>query len=425
MSGVLFYNKCRIKTDVLTRIQLTEAEEKDVNFYDYDGFRLLSYTNAEALALTELPANPAINENLTFDEWNWTLAAIKSQINNVGGVVNVGAIYHTTDDKSHITCKPTVKYPQASICLTPTVANTVSVDWGDGSSVEIFASNDLNQLKSHTYTGVTDSSVYDITISCTSGTYDFSTYFAGSSTYNLQVTYTDIKLSNKVTGIGYCENMHLLKTINIPTSITTLKASSFKNVRRLQCVNVPSTVTSIPADCFYQCNSAEVITFSNTVTSLAAQSFLNCFSLHSITIPIGVSTMDTRCFQYCYSIKTLSLPNNMTPLPNRLCYGCHSLENIIIPDSVTDLGQQCFVYAGFEKIHIPRTVTSIATECFASCYGLRQLYVMPTTPPALGASNAISNNANLVIYVPTGYLSTYQNAEYWSTFAAKMVEYNF
>ena len=53
-----------------------EAEENDVNFYDYDGFRVASFTIAQAKALTQAEYNailPPTHEGLTFQEWNWTL----------------------------------------------------------------------------------------------------------------------------------------------------------------------------------------------------------------------------------------------------------------------------------------------------------------------------------------------------------------
>ena len=309
--SVLFYDKCRIKTHVADCIQVYEVEEKDVNFYDYDGFRLLSYTNAEALALTELPVNPATNENLTFDGWNWTLSAIKSQINNVGGVVNVGAIYHTTDNKTHITCKPTVKYPNAYICLTPTIANDVTVDWGDGTTDTWTSASQAT--KSHTYTGVTDSSVYDIAISCSSGTYSFNSCIAGSSTNIVNCVYTDIKLSNQITSLG-------------------------------------------------------------------SSCFATCYSLKNITIPSGVTSLGSSCFNSCYSLQSITIPNIVT-----------------------------YLYA----------------SCLQNCSSLKKIYMQATTPPTLANANAIPNNGNLVIYVPTGSLTAYQNASNWSTFASKMVEYNY
>ena len=54
------------------------VEEKDVNFYDYDGTRLYSYTLAEVQALTELPELPS-HDGLICQGWNWTLADIKAE----------------------------------------------------------------------------------------------------------------------------------------------------------------------------------------------------------------------------------------------------------------------------------------------------------------------------------------------------------
>jgi len=55
----------------------TEVAEKDVNFIDYDGTILYSYTAQEAQALEALPANPT-HAGLTAQGWNWTLAQIKT-----------------------------------------------------------------------------------------------------------------------------------------------------------------------------------------------------------------------------------------------------------------------------------------------------------------------------------------------------------
>ena len=77
------------------------AEKKQVNFIDYDGTILYSYTAAEANALTALPANPS-HTGLVAQGWNWTLAQIKSQLANVGGDVWVGQMYITASGNTEI-----------------------------------------------------------------------------------------------------------------------------------------------------------------------------------------------------------------------------------------------------------------------------------------------------------------------------------
>ena len=55
----------------------TEPEEKDVDFIDYDGTLLYSYTADEFLAMDALPPNPS-HDGLVAQGWNWTLAEIKT-----------------------------------------------------------------------------------------------------------------------------------------------------------------------------------------------------------------------------------------------------------------------------------------------------------------------------------------------------------
>ena len=78
------------------------------NFYfiDYDGKLLYKYSMQELQNLTELPVPTVEHENLTFDEWNWTLedlkneqARFKVQINTKQNRNIIDALnYKATDD---------------------------------------------------------------------------------------------------------------------------------------------------------------------------------------------------------------------------------------------------------------------------------------------------------------------------------------
>lgn len=56
----------------------TKLQRNDVNFFDYDGALLYSYTWDEAKELTELPPLP-VHDGLEVREWNYTLEDIKEQ----------------------------------------------------------------------------------------------------------------------------------------------------------------------------------------------------------------------------------------------------------------------------------------------------------------------------------------------------------
>ena len=85
------------------------VEKKDVNFYDWEGTLLFGYSVEEVQEMTSLPA-PDTSPNyqtvdhdlLTFQEWNWSFANIKTWVQNHSNQsLGVGAIYTTTDLQNH------------------------------------------------------------------------------------------------------------------------------------------------------------------------------------------------------------------------------------------------------------------------------------------------------------------------------------
>ena len=82
---------------------LAYEDIKDVMFMDYNGDVLYSYDADDFINnVTELPAGPTWHTNLTFQEWNWTLADIKDELQNGSGACCIGAHYTTKDSKTHL-----------------------------------------------------------------------------------------------------------------------------------------------------------------------------------------------------------------------------------------------------------------------------------------------------------------------------------
>ena len=72
---------------------------RNVNFYDYDGTLVATYTAEEFMKLSEMPANPT-HEGLVAEGWNWTLEEAKSFVSAHGGL-DIGQTYHAADGKSN------------------------------------------------------------------------------------------------------------------------------------------------------------------------------------------------------------------------------------------------------------------------------------------------------------------------------------
>ena len=155
---------------------VTEVEEKDVNFIDYDGTVLYSYTASEFANLTALPANPS-HSGLTAQGWNWTLANAKAVVAKYGGVLTIGQMYTTSDGKTRIYISLIEGRTEFPFRFYQSAANGVSVDWGDSSQAETFSGTGTITT-THAYASAGE---YVISLSIVSGTAQFDSNINGSS----------------------------------------------------------------------------------------------------------------------------------------------------------------------------------------------------------------------------------------------------
>ena len=88
----------------------------------------------------------------------------------------------------------------------------------------------------------------------------------------------------------------ILKTINIPNSVTSIGDQAFRNCPKLRNITIPNGVTSIGNRTFYDCSSLPRITIPKSVVSIGKKAFLGCSNLISVyclpaTPPTGAEEM--------------------------------------------------------------------------------------------------------------------------------------
>ena len=261
----------------------SDVAMKDVNFYDYDGTLVASYTLAEAQALTALPDGPT-HDGLTFQGWNWSLEKIHALTRSM----NVGAMYITNDGATRLHIRiATVGRMTVPLYIGQTVANGVSIDWGDGSTAETLAGTG-NVNPTHTYTEPGD---YVISLMPQDGCK--LSFGNGSSLYCVMGATGN-------NGKVYC-NM-------------------------LQEIYIGDGVTSISNYAFYYCCSLANVTIQNGVTSIGNSAFSGCYSLANVTIPNGVTSIDSYTFQNCYSLASIIIPNGVTSISNSAFSSCYGMR---------------------------------------------------------------------------------------------------
>ena len=268
------------------------VHENDVNFYDYDGSIVASYTAAQFAALEEMPENPDhTDEGLTSQGWNWSFVNAKAYVAKYGKL-NVGQMYVPTDGKTHVFINIPTDDPSYETTLyfghTAASGQTV-IDWGDGSPTET-ASGESAAEHSHTYA---NPGRYEVTLDTVSGV--------------MSVIGTD----NSRTGTHFAG-----------------PANYARNLSRIEKIHFASTV-SIGQYALNFCYTLQSITIPGSMTSIGHSAFQNCAALQSFTIPEGVTRIDSYVFASCYAISNYHIRPPVPPtLSNTNAF------NYISPDTV-------------------------------------------------------------------------------------------
>ena len=362
------------------------ATAKAVNFRDYDGTILYSYTVDEAAALTELPPLPE-HSGLVCQGWNWSLGSIKA----MGRAVEVGAMYITDDGKTRIYIH--LEDGRTSPMLGCCPNGTVTVDWGDGTEPDTLTGTSTSTVQwtpTHEY-GAAGDYVIKLTVSGSVG-------FAGANSSN-QYSYL-LRYSSGADGRNRVYQ-NAIQKVEIGDGVTSIGNYSFQNCYSLSTITMPDGMTSIGNSMFSNCYSLSSVTIPDSVTSISNNMFQYCYSLSSVTIPDGVTSIGTGAFGYCYKLRSITIPDSVTSIRNYAFQYCYTLWSITIPDGVT----------------------SISDYVFASCISVLYYdFTQHTTVPTLSNTNAFTGiAADCEIRVPAALADEWKAATNWATYADYIV----
>lgn len=397
--------------------------EADINFYDYDGTLLYAWSLDELAGKTALPDLPT-RTGLTCQGWNWTLPEIKA----LGRKVQVGLNYITDDGKTrlYITIPDVVSAVNLPFCFLQTVANGVTVDWGDGSAAQTFAGTGEIQTTHHFTAGD-----HIITLAVADGC--TLTLGRNASVRNVFGPY----------GTARRAVMSLLKRVEIGKNVSRLGTYGFIQCGQLRTITVPTSVTSVGANTFESCGSLKAFVVPKDCTISEASSFYANYSLQMISIPNGVKKIGGFLLRNSNSLPHITFPNSVTEILRYAMTSCQSIDEIIIPDAVTSLSDYTFdtcltaqklvIGSGITtipnnfastcysliRIDFPAGITSIGASAFANCQGvLWYNFTHCPAVPTLANTNAFTGiNANCKIQVPAALVDEWKAATNWATYA--------
>lgn len=450
---------------------------RDVNFYDYDGTVVASYTAADFANLSALPANPT-HDRLTAQGWNWTLSDAKTFVSTYGKL-DIGQMYISASGKTEFDIELTGADLSPTLILN--VNGTAVIEWGDGGTDTVTGDS--------VATGVYTNHVYSapgayrvsvtVTGECMLGRYSYrSTYaytgapgifatndsYLGPQGYTAPYSYSSI-YSDIIKAVRIGPNMQIgeysfsgncslvgvplprgsipsysssylaslvftyafgLKHVTIPDDATDLPSNLFSSCTSLESVSLPNSVVSLASGSFSKCYRLQTVVLPSQITSIGSGAFSEC-GLRHIALPSGLQTMGERIFNKSADLQEITIPPGVTAIPYYAFDNCFSLKSVTIPNGVTSIGsyafRQCSSLTG--SITIPSSVTSIGQEAFWGSHDQYiEYHILATTPPTLstGGNGAFPSTDFSIygskIYVPSASVETYKAASGWSSFAS-------
>lgn len=427
------------------------VEEKDVNFYDYDGILVNSYSKSEFLALSAMPNNPT-HSGLTSQGWNWSLSDAKTYVTSYDKL-DIGQMYDTDDGSVRIYIK--LQEGRLSPYLGFAINGTATVDWGDNTATDTvtgtrtttpkFTLHNYSQAGEYVITITSESTIYIVGDSY--GTYLLTANGSISNDYR-SIAYRNSVIRvyglDSISNYAFANCYSLLSVTISSGSITNINDSSFVNCYNLTHLTIPSNVTRIGDYVFQNCYNLRHITIPSTVTYIGGNAFYSCYSLFDITIPSNVTTIGTYTFCNCYTLLYAIMPSSITSVGEHVFDSCYTLSSITIPSisnyafvncssllditilsNVTSISNNAFKSCyNLTHVTIPSTVTTIVNNAFYGCYPVAYYdFSNHTSIPTLVHTNAFINIASdCKIIVPDDLYNDWIAENNWSTYASYIIK---
>ena len=376
-----------------------EVQPSDVNFLDYDGTLIASYTEAQARALTELPTPPE-HDGLVFQGWNYTLEEVIANAD----AADVGALYTTSDGATWLDIEIASEYRKGiTISFSTSKSEGAAVDWGDGNTEKSPASTSIISM-SHEYS---NAGSYRIKIlpneDCILDLGTFSNGLITSSVSNMTVFRSQLKkvfIGDRLDSLkqNIFADYYSLESVSINKNLGSIAIGGFKG-SGIKCLTIPPGINSVKGAAFSSCNSLKRISLPVGLEELRSGLFATS-NLERVIVKHVTSIEDT-VFMNAKNIKKIKFNEKVTSIKNNLFYGCSSLVEVTFPGDVTE----------------------ILSSAFSGCGSLKRVdFTHCTAVPTLKTTSAFNScPSDLQILVPAALVDEWKAATNWTTYADKIV----
>ena len=213
-----------------------------------------------------------------------------------------------------------------------------------------------------------------------------------------------------------------VKSVEIPTTVTTINPYAFYSAKFLMSISIPNSVTSIGESAFCKCSSLTSVIIPDAVTTIGDDAFCKCSSLTSVTIPNSVTTIGDDAFYGCSSLTSVTIPNSVTSIGYGAFYRSSLTKVSALTENLTVIPGYCFMVSNLTEIELGRNIKKI--EALAFYEDTHAVFKCHTNiPPSVelamvGIADFWRDYSitECTLYVPVGCGYMYERTYPWSNF---------
>lgn len=242
------------------------------------------------------------------------------------------------------------------------------------------------------------------------------------TTCTIPATVTDNGTTYEVKSIGYdAFRGQGFTNVSIANGVDTLFGQCFYNCLKLVSVQLPSTLKVMETQVFRLCQKLESLIIPESVKEYVRYAYSNATGQYTGSSYYGWYT-------YQSGIKYLYLPGSISNAVRDWGSGAFnnmtSLKKLDLGATMTAAPENLFTSEGntvMQQLVLPSKMKSIGAKAFFSFTGLKTVYCLAQTPPAvanINAFNSADNVKNITLMVPKGTKDAYEADAIWKQFGS-------
>lgn len=185
-----------------------------------------------------------------------------------------------------------------------------------------------------------------------------------------------IKLPEGVTKLGKNWMFSKTKSVNFPSTLTTLEENAFSYSDYIASIKLPETVTNVGKAAFSEMDKLTSLTLPENMVEIPERLAAASERLAKITIPAATETIGKQAFAGCLKLATVTFAKKDAQIKviGDGAFAGSGLSKIALPESLTTIGKEAF--QGCDKlssVSMYDNITSIEPYAFSGCTKLAKI----------------------------------------------------